>query len=125
MNTKKKTILFAIDSMAGGGAEKVLIALLKNLNREKFAIDLFLFVREGPNVKKIPEDVNVFYLFDSFEKPENRFKRFFRTKWRSILLRIIKKMPFIFSWFVSLPRRYDVGVSFCEGLNLLLITGLE
>ena len=35
-------LLFLIDNLCGGGAEKVLIDILKNLNLQKYNIEIFL-----------------------------------------------------------------------------------
>jgi glycosyltransferase involved in cell wall biosynthesis len=51
------TVTFVIASLAGGGAEKVLIHILRRLSRDKFRIRLFALAREGTYLKDIPEDV--------------------------------------------------------------------
>ena len=40
-------LLFLIDNLCGGGAEKVLIDILKNLSLEKYDIELFLIRNKG------------------------------------------------------------------------------
>jgi glycosyltransferase involved in cell wall biosynthesis len=59
MPPQKKHLLFYIGSLAGGGAERVLIELLKNLSREKYHISLAINRPEGFFYDKIPGDVNV------------------------------------------------------------------
>jgi len=113
-------ILFGMDSMAGGGAEKVLVNILENLDRKRFSPFVFLFVREGKNLARIPSDCQVFYMFDSFEKDENAFKHFFRRWLRAILIRSLRCFPWLFRLLVRRIHDYEVGVSFCEGINMLL-----
>jgi hypothetical protein len=121
----KTSVLFAIDALYGGGAEKVLIYILERLDREKFSIDLFLFTRCGEYVSKIPPDVNVIYLFDDVDKSPHRIVRLFKRLWRSAAIRVLKVLPCAFA-LKPLPRAcYDIGVSFFEGMNLLLFTGAE
>ena len=56
---QKKKLLFVIESLALAGSEKSLIALLSNLDSEKYEIDLQLF-RFGAELEKfIPSYVNV------------------------------------------------------------------
>ena len=58
-----RSVLFIMPSLPGGGAEKVLIDILKRLDRNKYRISLFLEHREGEYVKTIPDDIVVYYLF--------------------------------------------------------------
>lgn len=41
---ERKRILFIIPTLSGGGAEKVLIDILKNFNQEKFLVTLIILV---------------------------------------------------------------------------------
>ena len=56
---EKLKILFAIPSLAGGGAERVVTVLLGNLDRERFDPVLVLAAGSGPLRKHVPEDVEV------------------------------------------------------------------
>ncbi|MDR0535924.1 MAG: glycosyltransferase [Puniceicoccales bacterium] len=119
------SVLFAMDAMHGGGAEKVLADLLKHLDREKIRPALFVFTRCGAYLENLPPDVPVFALF---EDPE-RFRgpqRFLRLAARSIFIRAAKRLPALMRLAArraGLPRNFEVGVSFCEGMNLLLLSG--
>lgn len=57
-------VAFLINSMAGGGAERVVSILLKNLSRENR--ELFLIVLEDKFYYQIPQDVKVIKLNSSF-----------------------------------------------------------
>ncbi len=54
---QKKKILFILPSLYGGGAERVVLTLLHNLDRNRFVPMLALVKREGKYLKDIPEDV--------------------------------------------------------------------
>lgn len=58
----RKKILFVTISLEAGGAERVMILLLKALNREKFHPLLALFKKEGPFLEEVPEDIAIFDL---------------------------------------------------------------
>ena len=58
----KKKILFIVPSMRGGGAERVMLTLLKHLPREQFELSLALVERVGPYLSELPNDVTVFDL---------------------------------------------------------------
>ena len=59
----RKKILFIIPSLVGGGAEKILIDLLKTFDYNRFDVDLFIIHHTGPHLKEIPESVGKIYSF--------------------------------------------------------------
>ena len=59
---KKKKILVLMPALPGGGAEKVLIDILKNIDYTAYAVTLFLEYREGVYLQDIPENVEVLSL---------------------------------------------------------------
>ena len=59
----KTNLLIIHESMAGGGAERVLTTLLKNLDRNKFSITLLLIYKKGVFLEDIPQDVELLSLF--------------------------------------------------------------
>jgi len=100
---KKKKICFLINSMAGGGAEKVVSILLENLPRRNR--DFLLIVLEDKFSYKIPSDIEVIKLSSNLD---NSFKKFFGIFSGTIKLRkIIKK------------HKIDVVMSFLERSNYI------
>lgn len=57
-----KKITLIHHNMVFGGVEKVLLNLLKNLDREKFKIKLVLFEKEGQLLNELPKDIEIFFL---------------------------------------------------------------
>ncbi|WP_078432594.1 glycosyltransferase [Metabacillus halosaccharovorans] len=55
----KKNILFVINNLNCGGAEKALISLLETFDYSMYNVDLFLFKHEGLFFNKIPKQVNL------------------------------------------------------------------
>ena len=47
----KKKVLFAIESLAGGGAEKILATIVKNIDKTKFDITVLTVVKTGVYVE--------------------------------------------------------------------------
>ena len=62
-----KNILFVIDSLTCGGAEKSLISLLNNIDYSKYNVDLLLFKRGGEFERFIPSKVNLLEIPDYFK----------------------------------------------------------
>lgn len=67
----KKNLLFVINDLRIGGAEKCLVSLLHEIDYEKYNVDVFLFRHQGALLKKLPSKVNLlpedknYYYFDS------------------------------------------------------------
>ena len=52
-------VLFVVPDLSGGGAERVVVTLLRHLDRQRFEPHLALVVAEGPYLKDVPQDVPV------------------------------------------------------------------
>lgn len=63
----KKKILFVIDSLNCGGAEKSLISLLSLLDYSKYEVDLQLSKTEGMFLELLPKEVNVLSELDFYK----------------------------------------------------------
>ena len=74
----KKRILFVIDSLNVGGAEKSLVTLLNLLDYSRYEVDLQLFAYKGVFMQFLPKDVNVL--------PPLDYTRFLASSiWKQIL----------------------------------------
>ncbi len=91
--TPKKKILFSIHYLELGGAEKSLIALLKALPKEKFAIDLFVYRHSGELMNEIPPQVRLLDEIGSYAAVEKPLKRvLFSRYWKIGIARIRAKI---------------------------------
>jgi len=55
----KPKLLFVIDSLRSGGAEKSLISLLSMLDFDTYDVDLFMFANKGLYMPLLPKEINV------------------------------------------------------------------
>lgn len=119
-----KKILFAIHTLQVGGAERVLINLLKNINKEKYDITVLTLVNDGiyiEDVKNI-EGIKYKYVFNTFFKNirKNTESKFFGicSKMMDIIWKIyillIKYIPKIL-YKRAIKEDYDVEIAFLEG----------
>lgn len=109
----KKRILFIMPGLPGGGAEKVLIDILKNFDYESYEVTLFLEYREGTYLTDIPQDVNV----QSLHKSNNLwFQRLHRRLMERNKYGIFHEIVYrpMFLWLMR-GERYDAIISFMEG----------
>ena len=55
-------VLLAIPRMESGGSQRVMLNLLRNLDRSRFELHLALLYTDGPHFREIPQDVSVHHL---------------------------------------------------------------
>jgi glycosyltransferase involved in cell wall biosynthesis len=55
----KKNLLFIMNKLVCGGAEKALISVLETIDYSKYNVDLLLFKQEGLFLNQVPEQVNL------------------------------------------------------------------
>ena len=106
----KKKILFFIPDLRYGGAEKVLVNLLNNMDREKYDISLLVLFDEGVNKQYLREDIGYKYIF----------KKVFRGN--SHLLKLFKPET-LYRWFVK--EEYDILVAYLEGIPTRVFSGCK
>ena len=105
----KKKILFIIPSLGGGGAEKVLIDILRAFDYNKFAVDLFIIHHIGTHLNEIPKPVNRIYSF--FYK----WNLFYRTIYKILrILNIFDKYREIKTNKILKNCAYNTIISFTE-----------
>lgn len=101
-------ILFMIHDLSVGGAEKVLVNLVNNLNREKFDITVISLFGGGVNEQFLRNDI--------------RYKSIFRKTFRgnSTLMKLFTPKQ-LHKLFVK--EKYDIEVSYLEGPSARIISG--
>lgn len=116
-----KRILFVINSLPGGGAEKVLYDILRKIDKQKYNIEIFLINNEGIYIDKIKNlGVKIDYLFP---KRKDKVNFVLYRKIKSCIL-LIKK--FLYLRFPRLVyklkhKRYDIEIAFLEGNPTLFL----
>ena len=131
----RKKILFVMESMRIGGAEKSLLTVLDKIDYEKFDVDLFLFNHSGELLKFIPKNVNIlnesedYKIFIKNRKLSpirfiikgNLKKSYICIKYLFNVLRSrIKKEKLYIGWdivsnlFPKLEKNYDIAIGFLE-----------
>jgi glycosyltransferase involved in cell wall biosynthesis len=104
MQTKTK-VLFLIPSLVGGGAERTLINILKNIDYLLFDVHLVIVDNNGIYCRQVPKQVKVLPLFSN-------------TKLVRVLSYIQKKMGFnnfVVNRFLNqIDSSYDTAISFLD-----------
>lgn len=106
-----KRVLFTIHSMPIGGAEKVLIDILKHFDYSKYQVDLLLYYYEGDNLMNVPSDVRIYSVFG---KPKSGL---LQRAWHKFtrISGLINKIERFNTRKVVGKNCYDAIISFCQG----------
>ncbi len=123
-----KNIVFVIESLHCGGAEKSLVTLLQNLDFSKYNVDLIVTIDNGDFQKFVPKEVNIqvvdifsplskakkmmlrasFYLRKKFDK--NKSYHPAQLYWKNFN-KIIKKIS----------KTYDIAIAYNQGFSTYFI----
>lgn len=101
-----KKILFIMYNLAGGGAEKVLIDLLDNIDYTRYEVDLLLIRKEGVYLNSINNNVKVKSII-----PCNKNKNSLHLRLMSLMYAYFPKI--LVSYVIG--KKYDVEIAFLEG----------
>lgn len=106
-----KKILFLIDTLGGGGAEKALIDIVNNLPEDKYKVTVSTIFDSGIHRESLSKSIEYKPLLN-----ENKVNR--RLFWR-----ILRKAPrnILYKFFIK--DKYDVEVAYIEGLSTILLSG--
>ena len=107
-----KKILFLYGPLNAGGAERVLIDVLRNLDYNRFDVTLCLMVHQGVLLPEVPKQVTLISLWDHYSmyyKLAYRLSIWFSNNF--MFTQVLKK---------KITGTYDVEISFLEGLPLKL-----
>lgn len=136
--SKKKKILFVIESLVCAGAEKSLVTLLNLIDYSKYEVDLQLFSYGGEFEDMLPKEVNLLPELPYFtmtrkslknmatQKKSKKEKVFLKSRLKySIAIRLKKysnpQKAVIFwknarSCFESMHKQYDVAIAYAQGM---------
>lgn len=114
----KKKVLFLIESLSVGGAEKVLSTLLKHIDKTKFDVTLCCVVDTG----KYVDEVKSYVCYKPILPNPTRLKgwNFLLNKIKYALVYRWLPLNLVYRWFV--PKDADVEVTFVEGFATKLLS---
>lgn len=101
-------ILFLIPTLMHGGAEKVLVNLVNNLDQTKYDITLYSIFDGGVNKQFLHKNIHY----------QSKFKKVFRGN--SQLMKLFST-KFLYKYFIK--EEYDILVSYLEGPAARIISG--
>lgn len=121
-----KKILFVIQTLSFGGAERSLINLLHELPQDQYDVDLLLFKKKGAFLQQVPEWVNVLEVPHGLKElysPFHKSGKFFfpklagtalsRLLWRTRKKRAAFRWKYFYKNVIpQIPTQYDIAVAY-------------
>ena len=124
----KKRLLFVIDSLVCGGAEKSLISLLPLIDYAWFDVDLLMFKRGGTFEKFIPPQVNViehalygYNLLDRLRRIVHQVNFSSQVRLKKNRHGAEKHWRAMHSAVKPLNQKYDVAIAYQQGLPTFFV----
>jgi glycosyltransferase involved in cell wall biosynthesis len=130
----KKKVLFVLDSLNSGGAEKSLVSLLTLFNFDKYDVDLLLFSKKGLFKSLIPKEVNILGVPNIITAQHNQIKYLLKNqKFKELYIRLgtsfslrnpLRNKKFhsaqiTWQWlskgFDKIDANYDVAIAYSQG----------
>lgn len=103
-----KKVLFMIPDLSVGGAEKVLVNLVNNMDEEKFDITVITLFAGGVNEQFLKKHIKCKYCFRKTFRGNSQILKLFSPE-------------FLYKRFVK--EKYDIIVSYLEGPTARIISG--
>ena len=103
-----KKILFLIHDLGPGGAEKVLVNLVNNMDRDKFDITVMALFGGGVNERHLKEHIRYIAVFSR------------TVRGNSHLMKLLSPKT-LHRWFIK--EHYDVEIAYLEGPSARVISG--
>lgn len=114
----RKNVLFVIESLCGGGAEKVLTTLLKHLDKSKYNITLCTIINTGNYIDEVKPYVNYISVISL---PHNQY--ILDRIWYAIKYKLVYELlPISWVYKLFIPKGNDIEIAFCEGFTTKLIS---
>lgn len=105
-----KKVLFLIHDLGHGGAEKVLVNLVNNMDRSKFDISVIALFGGGENERFLSPDIHYRVIFSQMPRGNSRVLKLFSPKQ-------------LHRFFVK--EKYDIEIAYLEGPSARIISGCQ
>lgn len=105
-----KKVLFVIHDLAQGGAEKVLVNLVNNMDKSKFDVSVMALFGGGVNEQFLSEDIHYWSCFSRPIRGNIHMMKLFSP-------------GFLYRLFIH--QKYDIVVSYLEGPSARIVSGCD
>lgn len=127
---KKRNVLFVIESLGCGGAEKSLVSLLALLDRQRYNLSIWIIHPEGAFMHLLPNDIQL------VEQPKYNWFESLLVKFSSVVYSIVWRLNNMFGkkeywgetyykcrgWTIKVPKgKWNVVLAYHQGLVTYIV----
>lgn len=120
---KKKHIAIFAEKLYGGGVEKILQIICRNLDLEKYDLTLYSSNIEDIPSGSYPESINHAHYFSTVSQTDNLINKIIKLACNKIRLFCYYHFSPSFYYKLFIRRKYDVGIAFIEGYATRFLSG--
>lgn len=114
---KKKKLLFWMGTLQQGGAEKILLETINNLDSKKYEITLLLNANQGVFLEELRKDITYKYLVNEVEFPLlSRTFPIVSLVIRKIKIEVFSLIPSLINKYILKNEVFDSSISFIHDL---------
>ena len=117
-----KKLLIMTNTLYGGGAEKVLQTILRNLDYKKYDVTLFSMHREELIEESYPKNIHYKVVFDRY-KGGSSVGRCIFDFFGKIKGKLFQWLPSSLFYRLIIREKYDVEIAFIEGESTKIVAG--
>lgn len=118
----KKKLLFINNGLYGGGAERILQTILKNLDKDNYEITLYSVIKEKFG-EPYPQHIKYKYIYNQSNPSDSFLYRIYVLICNKIKLLIYKYCSPSLFYRLLIRGTYDTEVAFIEGYATRIISG--
>lgn len=115
-----KKVLFLITTLGGGGAEKVLSTISKNLDKSKYDVTVMTITNVGVYIDEVKKHVTYKTCFKELKPGKNLWQKIYNYVYENIFKKFLLKRPNIF-YKVFIKGKYDIEIAFLENICAKII----
>lgn len=108
----KKKLLFLINTLRDGGAEKILVDIVNSLDPNKYDIEVRLIYKRGVYFDKLNDNIKLSFITG---KPE--------TFWATQVSRLLPRLSSEMLHRLFIKDKYDIEIAFLEGYATKIVAG--
>lgn len=113
-----KKVLILIESLSGGGAEKVLSTMIQHIDYNKFDVTLCCVCNIGKYINIVKPYVHYTYIIPNPDEVNGLRKYFYKLKYKLIYNWL--PLKWVYQWFV--PHHADIEIAYVEGFATKLLS---
>ncbi len=113
----REKVLFVIESLGGGGAEKVLSTMMHHIDKNQYDVSVLAICGGGRYESEVAANVNYDCLLNHSDRYKGIMKLYYVLKYKLIY----SWLPIELVYRLFVPKGFDVEVAFVEGFATKLL----